>query len=45
VFVTGIYNTLGGRLDVLGYVGFSDAQHAGGTVVFGAGARYYAGKL
>jgi hypothetical protein len=45
VFVTGIYNTLGGRLDVLGYVGFNDAQHAADTVLFGAGARYYVGKL
>jgi hypothetical protein len=45
VFATGIYNTLGGRLDVLGYVGFNDAQHAGDTILFGAGARYYIGKL
>lgn len=45
VFVTGIYNTLDGRLDVLGYLGFNDAQHASDTIFFGAGARYYVGKL
>jgi hypothetical protein len=44
LFVTGIYNTLDGRLDVLGYLGFNDAQHADDTIFFGAGARYYVGR-
>jgi hypothetical protein len=45
VFATAIYNTLGGRLDVLGYVGAGDLQNAGDTLAFGLGARYYVGAL
>jgi hypothetical protein len=45
VFCTALFNTLGGRLDLLGYVGAADAQHAGDTFAVGVGARYYVGKI
>ncbi len=43
--VTGIYNTLDGHLDLLGYFSFGDLQHAGDTISFGVGFRYYPGKV
>jgi len=43
--LTGVFNAMDGHLDVLGYVGFGDLQHAGDTVFFGVGARYYLGTL
>lgn len=42
---TAVFNTLDGRLDVLGYLGAGDVQHAGDTLVLGVGARYYVGKI
>ena len=45
LLLTGIYNTMDGHLDLLGYAGFSDLQHAGDTFSFGVGFRYYPGKV
>jgi hypothetical protein len=42
---TAVYNFMDGRVDALAYVGFANVQHAGDTYTFGAGLRYYAGKV
>ncbi|CAN5178451.1 hypothetical protein BH11MYX1_BH11MYX1_04440 [soil metagenome] len=44
-FLTGIYNTMEGHLDLFGYAGFYDLQHASDSYSFGVGFRYYPGKL
>ncbi|MFT3696990.1 MAG: hypothetical protein QM831_27860 [Kofleriaceae bacterium] len=43
--LTGVFTTLDGHLDVLGYVWFGDLQHAGDTWMIGAGIRYYVGRV
>jgi hypothetical protein len=45
LLLTGILNTLDRHLDLLGYAGFYDLQHAGDSFSFGVGFRYYPGKV
>ena len=45
LFLTGIYNAMAGHLDLLGYVGFGDLQHAGDSFSLGVGFRYYPGRV